>query len=49
MSRPGNLICYGMLAALAMGELLNAEPWVVVVASFVIGWYFNEKARERGA
>lgn len=49
MSIPGNLICYGMLGALAMIELLRAEPWIVVVASFAIGWYFNEKERERDA
>ena len=49
MTRPGNLVFYGMLIALGMDRLFHPSAWLVVVAAFAIGWFINEGARRRDA
>ena len=49
MTRPGNVICLAMIGALFTHDVLRAPTWLVVVAAFAIGWFFNEQERKRNA
>ena len=49
MKRPGNHVCLWMLATFAAMAFLHPPGWVMVIAAFAVGWYYNEQERTRDA